>query len=306
MTTDRETARIVRSWLQLGVDQLPDRVLDAVLDELPSIPQRRSPWSAWRFLQMPNLIKLTAAAVAVLVVAVVGFQLLPTSSLLGGPTSTPAPTATLAPLPTTTPAPSSSPPVIAMGTRDAQLTPGTYRVADPFRPYTVSFPSSWSVADAERSGVVLYRTEPADFAPTVIIDRIHELFADPCHPPLASAPPSTSLPTGQEIVAGLTSMKDFTAGPVSDVIVGGHPAKTFVLTNAITDEAAAKCGGSPLDIWNGGLGRNTTNQRSRDHIWVVDVNGTPVTIDASSVPGRTPADLITEADAVVSSIQFDD
>lgn len=305
MTSDRETARIVRSWMQLGVDQLPERVLDAVLDELPSTPQRRSPWSAWRFRQMPNVLKLAAVAVAVLVVAVVGFQLLPTSSSLGGPVSTHASTATLSPLPTTTPAPSPSASVIAMGTRNAQLTPGTYRVADPFRPFTVLFPSSWSVADAEKTGVALYRTEPADFAPSVTIDRIHEVFADPCHPPTGSPPPNAGLPTLQQIVAGLTSMKDFSSGPVSDVTVGGHPAKTFVLTNAITDEAAAKCGGSPLDLWNGGLGRNTTNQRSRDHIWVVDVNGTPVTIHATSVPGRTAADLITEADAVVSSIQFD-
>ena len=42
MTTDRETTRIVRSWLQLGVDRLPERVLDAVLDVLPATPQRRS------------------------------------------------------------------------------------------------------------------------------------------------------------------------------------------------------------------------------------------------------------------------
>ena len=53
------------------------------------------------------------------------------------------------------------------------------------------------------------------------------------------------------------------------------------------------------------LGRNTTNQGATDQIWVVDVNGTPLTIDAQSVPGKTPADLVAEAEAVVESIQFD-
>ena len=43
MSTDRDTTRIVRSWLEEGVTELPDRVLDAVLDQLPATPQRRAP-----------------------------------------------------------------------------------------------------------------------------------------------------------------------------------------------------------------------------------------------------------------------
>ena len=35
MSTDRETTRILRSWLEEGVTALPDRVLDAVLDQVP-------------------------------------------------------------------------------------------------------------------------------------------------------------------------------------------------------------------------------------------------------------------------------
>ncbi len=44
MSTDRETTRIVRSWLEDGVTRLPDNVLDAVLDQLPSTHQRRATW----------------------------------------------------------------------------------------------------------------------------------------------------------------------------------------------------------------------------------------------------------------------
>ena len=32
MSTDREVTRIVQSWLEEGVNALPDRVLDSVLD----------------------------------------------------------------------------------------------------------------------------------------------------------------------------------------------------------------------------------------------------------------------------------
>ena len=47
------------------------------LDEVDTTPQRRSWWPAWRSNRMNTYAKLIAAAAAVLVVAVVGYQLLP-------------------------------------------------------------------------------------------------------------------------------------------------------------------------------------------------------------------------------------
>jgi len=92
MSTDRETTRVVRSWLDDGVTKLPDRVLDAVLDQVPATPQRRSGWSAWRSYRMSTYAKLAAAAAAVLVVAIAGYQLLPRGGGVGGqPTVAPSP-----------------------------------------------------------------------------------------------------------------------------------------------------------------------------------------------------------------------
>ena len=54
MSTDRDVTRIVRSWLEEGATALPDRVLDAVLDQLPATPQRRAWWPARRFREMNN------------------------------------------------------------------------------------------------------------------------------------------------------------------------------------------------------------------------------------------------------------
>ena len=85
MSTDRETTRIVRSWLDEGVTKLPDRVLDAVLDQVPATPQRRSGWSAWRSYRMNTYAKIVAAAAAVLVVGVAAYQFLPRSGGVGGP-----------------------------------------------------------------------------------------------------------------------------------------------------------------------------------------------------------------------------
>jgi len=95
MSTDRETASIVRSWLEDGVTRLPDRVLDTVLDQLPATPQRRPRWAAWRPNSMSFYTKVAVAAAAVLVVALAGYQLLPRNGSVGGPTTGPSPTPTL-------------------------------------------------------------------------------------------------------------------------------------------------------------------------------------------------------------------
>jgi hypothetical protein len=73
MTSDRDTNRIVRSWLENGSTALPDRVLDAVLSELPSTPQRRLRWSPWRTTQMTiRIVALAAILVAILGLALFG------------------------------------------------------------------------------------------------------------------------------------------------------------------------------------------------------------------------------------------
>ena len=54
MSTDRDTTRIVRSWLEEGRTTLPDWVRDDVLDRLPATPQRRSRGTAWRFAHDAN------------------------------------------------------------------------------------------------------------------------------------------------------------------------------------------------------------------------------------------------------------
>ena len=298
---DRQATRIVRSWIQTGVDRMPERVLDAVLDELDTTPQRRSRWPAWRSPQMPNLVKLGAVVAAVLVVALIGFQLLPADPGIGTqPTAAP----TDSPSPIASPSPTASPQALVIGADNAPLGPGIHQAAAPFGvPLTFSLDAGWT-ATTRQDGLFMYRTQPESFAPALTIDRVSHVFADPCHPDTGAPGPSDPPLGVDELVTALRGMTGFEVGPVADETIGGYPAKRFVLSNTITDEEAALCTGQPLDLWLGGVG-NTTNQGSQDQIWVVDVNGTPVAIDLVWVPTRTPPDLVTEAEAIVRSIRFD-
>ena len=90
MSTDRDVERIVRSWMDEGVTQLPDRVLDLVLDQLPATPQRRPSWLARRTPTMNNYARLGLVAAAVLAVVIVGIGLFG-KSVNVGPASSPTP-----------------------------------------------------------------------------------------------------------------------------------------------------------------------------------------------------------------------
>jgi hypothetical protein len=96
MTTGHDPqTRIVLSWLREDAHENPEHMLLRALDEVDATPQRRS-WPAWRSNGMSTYAKLIAAAAAVVLVAVVGYQFLPASGGVGGePTIEPSPSPSL-------------------------------------------------------------------------------------------------------------------------------------------------------------------------------------------------------------------
>jgi hypothetical protein len=102
MTTDRDIGRILDHWLLDGPTTAPDRVLDVLTDRIEHQPQRPA-WRLDRRLPAMNpYIKAMTAIAAVIVVAVIGYNLLPGGQpSVGGPGPTPSPT----PAPSVTPAP---------------------------------------------------------------------------------------------------------------------------------------------------------------------------------------------------------
>ena len=104
---ENEFDRSARAWLEDGPTRMADRALLSALEEVHTTRQRLSWWTAWRANSMNTFVKVLAAAVAVAVVAIVGYQVLPRSGGVGGqPTVAPSPTL----------APSPSPALLVRGT----------------------------------------------------------------------------------------------------------------------------------------------------------------------------------------------
>lgn len=95
MNQHRDIEALLDHWFEDGPEVSPDRVIDAVANRIERQPQRTAWRLHWRPLHMNVYSKLALAAAAVLIVAVVGYSLLPAgSSNVGGPAATPTPTAT--------------------------------------------------------------------------------------------------------------------------------------------------------------------------------------------------------------------
>src|SRR5438128_1053281 len=81
MSSEHDLQRAVRAWMREGLESLPDRYLDAALDEIATTHQRRRRASAWRPSEMNSFARLGLAAAAAILVAVLGWTML----LNGGP-----------------------------------------------------------------------------------------------------------------------------------------------------------------------------------------------------------------------------
>ena len=90
MSTDRDTTRIVRSWLRADEHESADHVLDAVLDRIDTTPQRRVTWwPARRFSHMNNTAKLALVAAVFVVAALLGYNYFIAPNV-GAPVPTPS------------------------------------------------------------------------------------------------------------------------------------------------------------------------------------------------------------------------
>jgi len=104
MNRPADIDNVLEAWFLDGPMEMPDRLFDAVLDRVERAPQRRLARLHLRFADMSPQLRIITAAVAVLVVAGIGFGVLGRlNNGVVGTTPTPrsAPTTSVTPVPST-------------------------------------------------------------------------------------------------------------------------------------------------------------------------------------------------------------
>jgi hypothetical protein len=309
MSADRDTTRIVRTWLRADESDSADRILGVVLDRLDTTPQRRATsWPARRLPEMNNTAKLALGVAAVVVVALLGIGLLlPGGPSIGGPDSTPNSTSE----PTATPGPSlaepSSPSEGLLPEGPHVLNDGAPMEGGPTLRTTVTIPApDWY---GEPGGGILIKNDNAD-APdgAGMITFFGDLYVygDPCE--WSTTRPDEPATTVDELVAALSAQASRDASEPVDVTVDGHAGKAITL-HVPDDAVFIECDRGTFGSW-GVPGADPAPYRYHqdpgqiDNVWVVDVDGTLAVIDWAHYAG-TPTEHVEELRAIVESITFE-
>jgi hypothetical protein len=284
MTSDRETTRIVREWAREFDTQLPDRVLDAVLDQLP-VTRQRSRWSM--AVPFPGIVVPIGLAAAAAVVAVlIGLN------LLAGP-NVGAPDASA------TPTPDVRSGLLFWSGRE--LPAGEYVIDQPFPTrLRLTVPDGWQafgVTDHLAAICTNACEQPERVGLAFWI--VTNTYADACDAAGAHDPPIG--PEVDDLVAALTSMPRHEATTPRAVTVGGLPATYLELTAA---PSLGDCALPGFRAWTTGPDVRESPPGERDRLWVLDVQGVRVMIDLA-IPPTAGAAEVAELEAVVDSLRFE-
>jgi hypothetical protein len=316
MSTERDTTRIVRSWLRTDEHESADRVLGNVLAALDATPQHRSMRPVRRIADMNLFAKLATAAAIALVAVVVVVNLQPSG--MPGPGTITSPT--LTPSPSVPASPPGSPnvwdslppePTPQIGAFPAKgvLTVGRH----PFSQNGVKFSLEVSGPGWSSSGVMVApdggTLTKADLTPQkvwMLIWSIDGTYADPCS--AVTAPPVS--PSAADLAAAVAAIRGFdVVVDPEDVTVGGRPAKHVQVR--LRDDIgcapaefqmwydAVRCAGSaPCSRWANAPGHQIND------IWIVEVDGTHIWIEAETFDTATPA-TIAEVRQLIDSLEFE-
>jgi hypothetical protein len=294
MSTDRDLTRVLRSWLHEDAYEDADRVLDLVLDQLDTTPQRRAMWLARRFPSMNNSLVRVALVAAVLVVAVIiGANLLQQTSVGPSPSEEPSPSAT----------PSATAPARLDLLPTGILAAGTYEIdaAFPVR-LTVTLPAGFEHGRGASDSVGIQGNPPGRGVEFQIASNV---YPDPCHSSAGPAVPPIG-PSVDDLVTAMTSLVGFQAGPVTDITIGGLPAKAFDLTNEI-DQSTCDAQSLRTFVFTDSGGQSGVGTGERQRIYVMDVHGTRLMIMTYYFSSQTvawDAEDVSILAAVVQSISF--
>jgi hypothetical protein len=290
MTAQRDPDRLIHAFIEQGQSVLPDRVYDALRDQVEQTPQRAG-WLAGRFSLMNNTaFRYGIGAVAVIFIAILALRFLPGSNL-GGPQETPSPTA-VASASATRAATASS-----VGFPGGVLAAGDYtvRVDQVLVDFTLTDGwtgnDNWYVSKHAGSGsmYIVFWKMPDEA----------NVYTDPCGHALADPPIGSSV---AELADGLAAISGVEASEPSPIEIGGYAGEMVSLVLP-TD---ASCAPASFWLWTdsgdaGGV-RYAQYPGERDLIWVIDVGGTRILLLGETPPDATAAD-VAELRSIIEAMQ---
>ena len=305
--------RALRTWFEEGPTVMADRVVDVIADRIARQPQRRT----WRLRGRPFMntyLKLAAGLAAVLVFAVVGYNLLPGRAGPGAPTSAPTPSAQPSPTTAATEAATCTG-IVDAPNDDTTLEPCRYR----FRPFeevpnlsvVADIPEGWFNYQSWGVGIV-GRGSDAPSGVTVIFSRNeHGLYSDPCHWDLDGTGTWEQEgdievgPSVSDLVDALRENTSYTSTTPSPVAFGPYegqeleiqlPADLNLETCDVDEEGEPRYRPMPDTIYAQGDG-------NRWRMSIVDVAGTRVFPTVVYYEGTPAADL-EAAEGIIDSLEF--
>jgi hypothetical protein len=311
MTRTSDTERLIRAYLDEGLNELPDRVYEVVRSDIDRTRQRVV-IGPWRTPDMNTFAKLAMAAAAVVVVALVGYNLLPGRGGVGGAPASPPPSASTSPS-------SSASGAIGGGPSDAvpagALKPGTYtkyRIDGTGINVRFTVPSGWTWVDEWiLSPIGAANDDPAIGFWTGDI----QVYRDPCKWRGTEPDPPTGS-TARDLVDDLAALPARNASaPVERKAAGPGGAQLFqwpgwsIQLTVPQDADFSKCDDGQFRTW--GPERNARYHQGpgqRDVIWAIDADPSSgadgrVVIVVGSFPGA-PAKTMADIDAILASMEF--
>lgn len=299
MTQQRDIERVLDHWFGDGPVQAPDRVVDIVGDRIERQSQRPAWRLRWRQTNVNTYTKVAVAAAAVLIVAVVGYNLLPNRS---GGVGGPAPTAVPTDIPSVAPSASASA-VFPSWYRTTSETTGVGRLPSgtqtvrSFAPaFTYSVPEGWVNAGDEVDFYDLFPDTPTNQAETARSGELaNSIHMGPLERPyFVCESVENNTGTAGQMVAAAAANDALTVTGVVDVTIGGLTGKR--LDVRANPEWAGPCPGDPP-------GTDLNDRRARAYLLDAPGRGVIVIFVASLHAADHEAFLL-KATPVVESFDF--
>jgi hypothetical protein len=186
---------------------------------------------------------------------------------------------------------------------DGALEPGTYIVSAEDPGFDASYRITISVPDGYegfQGWAVLKRLTSETGVSAQVVSSV---YADPCHWSGAEIDPSLTRDL-DSLVAALVSQPGRHASTPTDVTVDGFAGKYMEQTVPAGIDSLVDCDGGEYRSWLDAEGARYHQPGEHNLLWIVDVDGVPLVIDAAFQPG-TSAQLRAELLRMVESIRID-